>query len=229
VKQLITMRLIALTRTGQAIAPLLTGLVIFGLMYGGGAARPAEAYGVSALVLFPLLAWETKILLDTDPDTQRKLVVVALGSRRRETIAGVIAAAITTVPVILLAIGVPWLLGAVTLADGGPGLVSALLLGLWAHVIAVIPALALGAMSSRVITGSPGIGVAVLASGAVLAIVLGIPGSPVPWLAPPLIGVARALTGREVAAELLLPYTLWAALWAIVMFSVYGWLRRTRA
>jgi hypothetical protein len=229
VKPLIAMRLFAVTRTGQAIAPLLTGLVILGVIYGGGAARPAEAYGLSAIVLFPLLAWETKILLDVEPDTQRRLSVVAMGSRRREASAGVVAAAITTVPVILLAIAVPWLLGAVTLSDGGPGLVEALLLGLWAHAIAVIPALALGALASRVITGSAGMAAAVLAGGAVLAIVLGIPGSPVPWLAPPLMGVARALTGRDVAAELLLPYTLWAVLWAVALFSVYGWLRRTRS
>ena len=61
---LIQARLAALTRTGRALAPLLAGVVLLGILYGGGPARPTEAYGVSALMLFPVLAWLTKILLD---------------------------------------------------------------------------------------------------------------------------------------------------------------------
>ena len=61
---LISMRLTGLTRTGRAIAPLLGGMVVLAIFYGGGAARPAEAYGLSAIVLFPVLAWQTKILLE---------------------------------------------------------------------------------------------------------------------------------------------------------------------
>ncbi len=226
---LIGLRLTGLTRTGRAIAPLLGGLIVLGVMNGGGAARPAEAYGLSAIVLFPVLAWQTKILLDVEPDTQRQLAVVALGSWRRELLAGLIAAAIATAPVVVLALIVPWLLGGVTLSTGGPGLFAALLLGLWAHLIAVPPAVALGALSSRVITTSAGRAAAVLAGAVVLAIVLGVPGSPVPWLGPPLLGVARALNGQHVKYATLLPLTLWALVWAAVIVVGYGWLRRRRA
>ncbi|MEN3308612.1 MAG: hypothetical protein V7603_4814 [Micromonosporaceae bacterium] len=226
---LISLRLTGLTRTGRAIAPLLGGMVVLAIFYGGGAARPAEAYGLSAIVLFPVLAWQTKILLDVEPDTQRQLAVVALGSWRREAMAGMIAAAAATVPVVLLALTLPWLLDAVTLSQGGPGLFGALLLGLWAHAIAVPPAVALGALSSRVITTSAGRAAAVLAGAVVLAIVLGVPQSPVPWLAPPLLGVARALAGQQVDLAQLLPLTLWAVVWAVAILVGYGWLRRRRA
>jgi hypothetical protein len=223
------MRLIGLTRTGRAIAPLLGGIVVLAVFYGGGAALPAEAYGVSAIVLFPVLAWQTKILLDVEPDTQRQLAVVALGSWRREAIAGLVAAAAATVPVVVLALILPWLIGAVTLNQGGPGFFGAVLLGLWAHAIAVPPAIALGALSSRVITTSAGRAATILAGAVVLAIVLGVPGSPVPWLAPPLLGVARALSGRSVHLAALLPLTSWAVAWALVILFGYGWLRRRRA
>jgi hypothetical protein len=229
VSPLIRMRLTALTRTGQVIAPILGGMVVLGVFYGGGAARPAEAYGLSAIVLFPVLAWQTKILLDVEPDTQRQMAVVALGSWRREAVAGLLAAAAATMPVVLLALVLPWLLGGVTLSLGGPALLPALLIGLWAHLLAVPPAVALGALASRVITTSAGRAAAVLAGAVVLAIVLGVPQSPVPWLAPPLLGVARALGGRSVELGPLLPLSLWALVWALVVLTGYGWLRRRRA
>lgn len=226
---LIQARLAALTRTGRALAPLLAGVVLLGILYGGGPARPTEAYGVSALMLFPVLAWLTKILLDVEPDTQRRLAVVTLGSWRREALAGVAAATAAAAPVVLLALVLPWLLGGVSLSQGGPGLAPALLLGAWAHLVAVPPAVALGAMSSRVVTVSAGRAAAVLAGSVVLAIVLGVPASPAPWLAPPLLGVARALAEQQVHTESLVPLSLWALAWTAVVLCWYGWLRRRRA
>lgn len=226
---LIQARLAALTRTGRALAPLLAGLVLLGILYGGGPARPAEAYGVSALMLFPVLAWQTKILLDVEPDTQRRLAAVVLGSWRREALAGVAAAVAAAAPVVLLALVLPWLFGGVSLGQGGPGLVPALLLGLWAHLVTVPSAVALGAMSSRVVTVSAGRAAAVLAGAAVLAIVLGVPASPVPWLAPPLLAVARTLAGQQIRVQSLVPLSLWALSWAAVVLAGYGWLRRGRS
>ena len=226
---LVRMRLAALVRTGLALAPALGALVVLGVLYGGGQARPAEAYGVSAVILFPVLAWQTKILLDVEPDVQRRLALVATGSRRREVGAGLLAAGLASVPVIVVALALPWLLNGVTLAHGGPGLGAALLLGLWVHAVAVPPAVALGAFSSRVVAGNAGRAVAILAGGVVLVIILGTRRSPAPWLAPPLLSVARALAGDQLDYAALGPLTLWAILWAAVALSAYAWLRRTRA
>ena len=63
----------------------------------------------------------------------------------------------------------------------------------------------------------------------VLAIVLGVPASPAPWLAPPLLGVARALAEQQVHTESLVPLSLWALAWTAVVLCWYGWLRRRRA
>jgi hypothetical protein len=76
----------------------------------------------------------------------------------------------------------------------------------------VPPALALGAWSSRVVAGSPGRAVAVLTSGAVLTLVLGLRGSPVPWLAPPIMRTARELASGAQAGPLI-GLTAWALVW----------------
>lgn len=218
------MRLLAYIRTGRFILPLLSTLILLGVAYGGGRSGAAEAYGVSTMLLFPVLAWQTKLLLDVEPDVQRRLALVAIGSRRREVTAGLLAAALAAVPLVLLALVVPWLLGAVTSTAAGTGV----LLGIWSHLVVVPAALAVGAWSSRVIAGPAGRATAILASSLVLAFVLGLRGSPVPWLAPPLISTAHLLSGT-VAAAALAGYTLWALIWGAVVLAGYGWLRRSRA
>jgi hypothetical protein len=233
----ILMRLGALQRTGKALAPAIGALVVLSVLYGGGQARPAEAYGVSAVLLFAVFAWQTKILLDVEPDVQRRLTVVALRSRRKEVLAGLYAAALSTIPLILAALALPWIFGALVLPKDGPGLVPSLLLGVWAHVLVVPPAVALGAWCSRVIAGNPGRAVTALAAGVVAALLLGVKSSPVPWVAPPLLASARVLSGARVDGVVtdridyaaLLPLTAWALAWSAVLFAGYGWLRRSRA
>ena len=65
-------------------------------------------------------------------------------------------------------------------------------------------------------------------SALVLAYVIGLRGSPVPWLAPPLVSTARSLdAGASFAAVSGL--TVWALVWGAVAIAGYGWLRRSRA
>ena len=223
-RSLIWMRMVAYLRTGRFILPLLSALVLLGVLYGGGQSSPAEAYGVSALMLFPVLAWQTKLLLDAEPDVQRRLVLAALGSRTREATAGLVAAALVALPLVVLAMVLPWVFGAVTSKDAGSGV----LLGVWAHTIVVPAAVAVGAWSSRVIAGSAGRATAVLTSGVVLAFVVGLHGSPVPWLAPPLVTTARTLADGAGAAAVA-GLTFWALAWGAAAVAGYGWLRRSRA
>ncbi|MEU3457667.1 hypothetical protein ABZ671_29315 [Micromonospora sp. NPDC006766] len=225
---LVRLRLAGFLRTGRALAPVLAGLLALGVLYGGGRARPAEAYGVSAVVLFPVLAWQTKILLDVEPDGQRRLARVLVGPAR-EHLAGLLAAVVAGLGTVAVAMVFPWLVGGVT-GTTGPGdrpVAAGVALGLWAHLLALPAAVAVGALASRAITRSAGYGVVVLTLGVVGVLVLGLSGSVAPWLVPPVLPTARALTGElAIASGLLL--TAWASAWAAVALTGYAWSRRTR-
>jgi hypothetical protein len=229
---IVAMRLHAYLRTYVVIAPTLAALVALALLYGGGKSRPEEAYGVSAMLIFVVLAWQVKILLDVEPDVQRRLVRVAAGSAHREIGAGVVAGAVTAAPTIGLALVLPWLLNGVgpVSAPGEPAplpLAAALGVGLWAHLLALAPAVALGAWASRAVSRSAGRAVCVLAGGTVAALVLGLRSSPVPWLAPPLAETAR-MSSQGLTVGGVFGLTVWAAVWAAVVLAGYWWARVRR-
>ncbi len=226
---LVRMRLRGYAVTGRALAPLLAGLVVLGTLYGGGRSQAGEAYGFSAVVLIPVLAWQTKMLLDAEPDVQRRLGAVALGCARREISCGLAAAVAAALPVVALALIVPWTLDGITGPQhpGDQSLGVGIALGLWAHLLLVPPAVALGALASRAVTRTAGNGVTVLAVGAVCAIILGLQGSPAPWLAPPAMAAARLATdGAGWLA--LLGVTGWGLAWSAVALAGYFVLRHRR-
>jgi hypothetical protein len=223
---LVAMRLTGFIRGGRALAPLIAVLVELGIIYGGGPSPAAVAYGYSAAALFPVLAWLTKVLLDAEPDVQRRLARVAIGPAR-EAFAGVLASILVSLVVCLLAMGAPWLFHGI---DTTKSLAGGMLLGVLAHLLAVPPAVALGALASRAVTGSVRTGVAVLAVAVVLVVVLGLTGSWAPWLVPPVMATARALNARGTPSAGTLGRLIgWALLWCVAAFAGYGWLRRGRS
>jgi hypothetical protein len=224
------MRLAAFLRTGRALAPVTAALVVLCTLYGGGRSQAGEAYGVSAAILFAVLAWQTKVLLDVEPDVQRRLARVAVGGPAREVAAGLGAALVAGLPVVCLALVLPWLIGGVTATapPGGQPVAQGVALGVWAHLLLLVPAVALGALASRAVTGQDGRGLAVLLAGVVLSVVLGLRSSPVPWLAPPVMSAARDTVGGAGAGSVVL-VTAWGLVWAAVALAGYAWLRRDRA
>ena len=223
---LIRMRLAGFVRSGRALPPFIAVLVELGVIHGGGASPAGVAYGYSAAVLFPVLAWQTKLLLDTEPDVQRRLVRTAVGVRR-EAVAGVLAAAFLALLVCLLAMLTPWLLGAI---DTTRSPLTGTVLGGLAHLLALLPALAVGALAGRAITRNIRNGVTVLVAAGVLVIVLGLRGSVAPWLVPPVMAMARALNDHAVPqAGTIGLLAAWTAAWCAAAFTGYARLRRERA
>ncbi|MEV0271816.1 hypothetical protein AB0H43_23800 [Hamadaea sp. NPDC050747] len=221
------MRLTAYLKTGRVLAPGLVVLLALLLFHGGGRSEAAEAYAVCALILFPAYAWQTRMILDGDPDVQRRLATVAVGSARREQAAGLLAATAAGLVVTGVSMALPWLIGAVE-AEHDP-LAKQLAIGLWAHLLALLAGLVLGALSSRAVTESAGKGVAVLAAGSALAIVLGLPKTPLAWVLPPMTAVAKTVSRHTLTAANTLGYTALAVAWVAVGLLVYARLRRNRA
>ncbi|MGX6602866.1 hypothetical protein ACWKSP_12100 [Micromonosporaceae bacterium Da 78-11] len=223
---LIRMRLSGFVRGGRALAPLIAVLVELAIIYGGGPAPAAEAYGYSAAALFPVLAWLTKLLLDTEPDGQRRLARLAVGARR-EAVAGVLSAAVLALGVCVLAMAAPWLFHGI---DTDASLPSGLALGVLAHLLVVPPALALGALAGRAVTRGVRNGVLVLVVVSMLVVVLGLQSSFAPWLVPPVMATARTLSDASPpSAGTLLLLIGWTLGWCGAAFAGYGWLRRSRA
>jgi hypothetical protein len=221
------MRLEGYVRSGRVLAPALAGLVVLGVAYGGGAAQAGEAYGYSAVVLFPVLAVQTQMLLNTEPDVQRRISLVAVGGLRREMLAGILAAVVASLVAVVVALIVPWLIGGITgpRSPDDPSLAAGFAAGIWAYLLLLPPAVALGAVASRAAVGSVGLGLAVLASGCVLGYVVGVRDSLVWWLGPPLLSTARAtVDGLDVVA--MLGYTAQSLLWTSAVAAVLLWLRR---
>jgi hypothetical protein len=220
------MRLSGFVRGGRALPPAIAVLVVLGVIYGGGASPAAVAYGYSAAALFPVLAWLTKVLLDAEPDVQRKLARTATGPAR-EALAGLLAALAVCLIVCVLAMGAPWLFNGI---DTSKSLAAGIVLGVLAHLLAVPPAVALGALASRAVTRTVRTGVTVLVVAAVLVVVLGLHGSWAPWLVPPVMDTARILNqpGTPGPATLTL-LIAWALLWTAVASTAYATLRRSRS
>lgn len=224
------MRLAAFIRGGRWLAPLIVSLVTLGVLYGGGPSPAGQAYGVSAALLFPVIAWQTKLLLDAEPDTQRRLTRVAVGSAAREVGAGLLAAGVAAAVTVGLALVLPWVVGGISAPATARAatVASAFALGLWVHLIAVPAAVAVGGLASRAVTRSAGYGVVTLVGSAVASIVLGLRSSPAPWLVPPLMPTARAVA-HGVSAGAAVELTGWALVWSAVALAWYMRLRRGRA
>ena len=223
---LIRMRIFAFVRSGRIVAPMVTALVAILAQSGGGKAPAGEAYGLSAYILLPMLAWQTKALLDTEPDVARRLVIVTVG-RRRELVAGLIAATVMALVTIVLALVMPWLIGGIKVRTH-PSVATGITLGIWAHLAVVPPALALGALASRVVTQSAGFGALALVGGWLLVVIAGLPRSPVRWIVPPLINIAKAAR-THIEAGRVIGLTAWSVAWALIAVSAYVTLRRSRA
>ncbi|MBW6432690.1 hypothetical protein KZ829_02885 [Actinoplanes hulinensis] len=226
------MRLAGFLRGGRAVAPLITVLVILSVLYGGGPSLAMHAYAYSAVCLFPVLAWLTKLVLDTEPDAQRRLARLAVGPFR-EGAGGLLAAVLLASVVCLAAMLAPWPFGAIAPPrpdTAEPSTQTGILLGILAHVLSTAAAVTLGALSGRAVTRRVLPGVVVLVSGSILVIVLGLTGSIAPWLVPPVMATAREMGGDHPPnAATLLVLVVWTVLWCAVALAGYAGLRRARS
>lgn len=224
---LVRMRLHGYWRSGRAVPPLVTALVVIASLYGGGAEPAGEGFGLSAYILLPVLALQTKLLIDAEPDVARKMIVVCVG-RRGDVLAGLLAAAVAGLAMIMIAIVLPFAIGGIAVHAPGPPFAAGFVLGIWAHLLILLPALALGALTSRAVTGSIGVGALALVGGWICMMVADLPRSPIRWLAPPMIDIARAARAN-LDGSLVSGLTAWTLGWTAVAIAGYAILRRHRA
>ncbi|MFI7697466.1 hypothetical protein [Nonomuraea sp. NPDC049480] len=219
---LATFRLAAYVRSHRVYQALLLALAMLAILNGSRAPRGAEV-GVltdTAVLMIPILAWAARSLLDTEPDQQRELSAVAVGSRAREVAAGLVAAFTTCAALAGIGLAAALLLG----MSGTPraGVLSA---GLALHALAALAGTGLGALTSRAILPSPALSIMGLVLGFLLMLLLS--ASPLYWLTVPVVVWMRAANDGDLLARF--PELAAVSLtWCLLALAFYVWRRLGR-
>uniref|UniRef100_UPI001C5ED7F8 hypothetical protein n=1 Tax=Nonomuraea rhizosphaerae TaxID=2665663 RepID=UPI001C5ED7F8 len=100
-------RLMAYIRSHRVYQSLMLMLVLIAILYGSRAPLGSETPALTdaAVLIIPVLAWAVRSLLDTEPDQQRAMSAISVGGRARELGAGLLAALVTSLTLVALALG----------------------------------------------------------------------------------------------------------------------------
>jgi len=210
-------------RSGQVLFPLvLLGLII--AVQSGMPANPGSSFADAAAFALPVFALTAHQMLGAEPDAQRAVTVHAAGSRAAYLAAGLLAA---------LAVDLVFLLLSTASALRGPlaghvlvggSLATTILVGVAVHVLTYLPGVALGALTSRTVTGDAPAEYVALAGGLLIAVLPGLASGPAGWIALPLVRLLRA--ANEHRLELAAPgIALHVAIWTAVVTAAYVLLR----
>ncbi|MEQ7123193.1 hypothetical protein ABN034_01615 [Actinopolymorpha sp. B11F2] len=224
---LVRMRIAAYVGLQRVWPPLVAALALVSVAHAGGVAPPNQAYAFSAALLFGVFGWQTKLVLDTEPDEQRLLAKIGVGSRGRELAAGLLAALVMVLPVVVLGVVAPLLVGAVEISGGWPEWAAWVAFGGWLHVLSAMCGLAVGALASRPVIAGAGWSVMIVLAVPVLVLVLGSRQSQTPrWLVPQLFAASRIEGAADLGSAGVI--TVHALGWAALLLAGYAALRRSR-
>ena len=213
-------------RSGQVLFPLvLLGLII--AVQSGMPAGPAASFADAAAFALPVFALTAHQLLGAEPDAQRAISVRNAGSRWAYLAGGLLAALTVNLGFLLLstASALRGPLSGHVLAGGS--VVTTIVVGLAVHLLMYLPGVALGALTTRAVTGDAPAEYVALAAGLLLAVVPGLASGPGSWIALPLFRLLRAANAGRL--DLAAPgIVLHVAIWTAVVTGAYVLLRLRR-
>lgn len=187
-----------------------------------GAALTVGTFADIAVFMVPIWAWTARALLDTTPDVQADLTVLAVGRRTTTAVAGLIAAYCVNVALAVIMLAVPLMQGFYYHVSA-----AATLAGVALQPLAAVPATLLGAWTSRAVIRTPAISLLALVGGSVLLLLLSM--GPLAWLSVPVIEWLRAAHRGEAAFVADFPaVAARVALWSVAVGAAYLWTRRRR-
>ncbi|MBI4940417.1 MAG: hypothetical protein HY830_06710 [Actinobacteria bacterium] len=229
-------RLAATLRDRSFVAPVVTFALVEVLLFGAPGGYPADNVAAALAVGLPVATWAARVVLDVEPDDQRRLTELAAGGRSRAHLAALVAAAVVCLG--LLAAGVLW--GVLRnapppsprpgrpLPPPQPGLPVVLLVAVVLVVAFGLAAVAVAAVASRQVAGDGPGPVVVLVGVPVLAALVGQSTSPVvSGLLPRVLPAVVAAQDRRLVATA--PgLALHAAGWTALVLAAQWWWRRRR-
>lgn len=214
-------------RSGQVLLPLVLLALIIAVQ-SGMPASPASSFADAAAFALPVFALTTHQMLGAEPDSQRALTALAAGSRRAYLGGGLLGALAVNLGFLLLstASALRGPLGAHVLAGGSVPMT--ILAGLAVHLLTYLPGVALGALTTRAVTGDAPAEYVALVCGLLVAVLPGLADGPPGWIALPIVRLLR--TANEHRLNVAAPgIAAHVAVWTAVVLAVYLLLRRRRA
>lgn len=210
-------------RSHRVVPPAIAILMALLLLHASRDQPPLSYYANAAGVLFPLLAWSTKALLDTEPEIQRELTALAVGGARRHAVSGLLASAAFVAGVSTVSLLVPIVFGNTPRVRNTDVLLGALL-----HLVVCAAAVTIGTVASGWTMRAPLIALGILFTGCLGSFLLGLQRFAVlPLLAPPVVRALRSAYQGDVSFEHALPALIAAGvLWSGVVASLHIWTRR---
>ena len=214
-------------RSGQVLFPLILLALIIAVQ-SGMPGNPASSFADAAAFTLPVFALTSHQMLGAEPDTQRTLTALAAGSRRAYLAGGLLGALAVNLGFLLLstASALRGPLGAHELAGGSVALT--VLVGLGVHLLTYLPGVALGALTTRAVTGDAPAEYVALVCGLLIAVLPGLAEGPPSWIALPIFRLLRASNAHGLSAAA--PgIAVHVAVWTAVVTAGYLLLRRRRA
>ncbi|QXJ24902.1 hypothetical protein AGRA3207_006312 [Actinomadura graeca] len=215
-------------RSLRVLHPVIVIALVVALVLLNGPSGPdaddlaVGTFGDVAAFMFPIWAWASRALLDTQPDEQRALSATAARHRSTPTWAGLLAAYTVNLCLALIALVVP-LIQAI-LADA-PG--TAILTGLALSPLVAATGTLLGAWTSRAVLADPGVSLLALLGGVVVLVLLGL--GRLSWLSIPMIEWLRAAHDSPQEFTSAFPaLTVHLLLWTAVTGAAYAAVPRFR-
>ena len=92
-------------RSQRWVPPLLAYLIVLGLVYSLDAGPAVPAYGVTAVAVFPIAAWLTRMMVTTEDPVAREITAATARGQLRVQAALLVSAGIATLPFVALALG----------------------------------------------------------------------------------------------------------------------------
>ncbi len=176
---LIRYQLADLIGSQRWVAPFLTYLAFLGFLYQSDAGPAVPAFGVSALVLVPVLAWLTRQIFSVEDDAVRQVSAAAAGGPVRVQLALLGSAALAGLAFVAVAVGWAALANHAHVRDVGD-----VVGGVVIHLAFGAAGIGLGAVVARPIIQAPGLAALTIVGVCVLGLI-------VPW--SPLLHSTHAL------------------------------------
>ncbi len=227
-------------RSNRFVLPLLPFVVGLPLLYSNQS-PPLDGYAATAALLYPVAAWFGVAVCNSEDEVRLDLTVATGGGWLPAYAAKLATALLLVLVLIPVAIAYPMVTGAFSpSASRGD-----VLIGIAAHLLCALPGLALGVLFSRLVVRRQAYALLWLLICLVFAVPVGtltssrlLPLRLLAHLAPPVLGVARALSGTTGTSGAggghsvgppLIPDTLGALLFCTAATAAFLKLARARA